>query len=65
LIKVKDDEVAKAIAKMLYDESDAFNNRIDQLPYSDLHIEIRNVIDYYKVQPKSSESDNFDFDTTF
>jgi serine/threonine protein kinase len=65
LIKAKDDEVAKAIAKMLYDESDAFNNRIDQLPYSDLHIEIRNVIDYYKVQPKSSESDNFDFDTTF
>jgi len=62
LIKIKDDTEAKAIAKMLHEESKAFNDRIEQLPYTDLHVEIRNVIDVYRVQPINSVSGDLDFD---
>ena len=63
LINVKDNEEAKIIANMLYEEMDSFKTRIDDLPYSDLHFEIRKVIDFCKVQKKQSNLDVLDFDS--
>ncbi|MEJ2880446.1 serine/threonine protein kinase [Pedobacter sp. GR22-6] len=63
LTKIKDDAEAKNVAKMLHEEAKAFVDRIDQLPYADLHVEIRNVIDVYKVQPTASASGDLDFDS--
>lgn len=38
---------------MLMEESDSFGDRIDALPYKDLHIKIRDVVDYIKSKQKS------------
>jgi len=53
LISVKDDQEAAFIATMLMEESDAFADRIDSLPYKDLHPKIRAVIDYIKSKQKN------------
>lgn len=63
LIKVKADNEAVAIAEMLYTMDVAFKDRIDQLPYADLHVEIRNVVDYFKAQSKGSTTGALDFDS--
>lgn len=52
LVSVKDDLEANSIATMLMEEADSFADRIDSLPYKDLHPKIRGVIDYIKSKQK-------------
>ncbi len=53
LVSVKDDQEAASIATMLMEESDAFSDRIDSLPYKDLHSKIRAVVDYIRSKQKN------------
>jgi serine/threonine protein kinase len=61
LLSVKNDQEASLIAIMLIEEADSFENRIDVLPYKDLHPKIRDVVDYIKSKNKT-ESKPFSFD---
>lgn len=53
LLSIKDDLEAASIAGMLMEEADSFADRIDALPYKDLHPKIRGVIDYIKSKQKN------------
>lgn len=61
LLSVKSDQEAAVIATMLMEEADSFSDRVDGLPYKDLHIKIRDVIDFIKSKHKE-EPKPFSFD---
>lgn len=63
LQQVKQVNEAKAIAEMLYSEPEAFKGHVEQLHYTNLHVEIRNVIDFYNARPEQSDVVRFDFDS--
>jgi hypothetical protein len=52
LLSIKNDQEAAIIATMLMEEAIAFEDRIDVLPYKDLHPRIREVIDFIKSKHK-------------
>ena len=52
LLSIKDDQEASTIATMLMEEADSFSDRIDALPYKDLHPKIRAVVDFIKSKHK-------------
>lgn len=55
LIGIKNDQEAAVLATMLMEEADSFSGRVDSLPYKDLHLRIREVIDFIKSKEKNSE----------
>lgn len=65
LTRISEDSEAKEIAKMLYEEPDAFLGRIENLPYSELHPEIRTVVDYFRAKPPTSPSDLSSYEDLF
>jgi serine/threonine protein kinase len=61
LLSIKDEKEAKVIALMLIEEKKWFEERIEVLPYKDIHTEIQGVIDFI-MEEKKIEEKPFSFD---